>query len=74
MISKYGNYYWKYEYINKFLHRLVIENARLNDEILKFKDYKPEEPNEVLKRRLKNAEKELQGKDHLIFSLQEKVA
>lgn len=55
------------------LFRLVTENHRLNDEILKFKEYKPEEPNEVLKRKLKNAEKELQGKDLLIASLQEKV-
>ena len=54
-------------------YRLVTENHRLNDEILKLKEYKPEEPSEVLKRKLKNAEKELQGKDHLISSLQEKV-
>ncbi len=52
---------------------MVTENHRLNDEILKFKEYKPEEPNEVLKRKLKNAEKELQGKDLLIASLQQKV-
>ncbi len=51
----------------------MTENHRLNDEILKHKEQKPEEPNEVLKRKLKNAEKELQGKDHLILNLQEKV-
>ena len=56
-----------------YILRLVAENHRLNDEVSKFKEYKPEEPNEVFKRRLKNAEKELQGKDLLIASLQEKV-
>ncbi|KAK4029361.1 hypothetical protein OUZ56_022359 [Daphnia magna] len=53
--------------------KIVAENQRLNDDILKFKEYKPEEPNEVIKRKLKNAEKQLQGKDCLILSLQEEL-
>lgn len=60
-------------YFSHIIYRLVIENHRLNDEISKTKEYKPDEPNEILKRKLKNVEKELQGKEHLIFSLKEKV-
>lgn len=61
------------ELIKIYFSRLVNENQRLQDEISKHKEYKPQEPNEALKRKLKNIEKELQGKDYLIISLQEKV-
>lgn len=51
----------------------MAENHRLNEDILKFKEYKPDEPNEVVKRKLKNAENQMHGKDCLILSLQEEV-
>ncbi|XP_057366083.1 cingulin-like protein 1 [Daphnia carinata] len=53
--------------------KILADNHRLNDDILKLKEYKPEEPNEVVKRKLKNAEKQLQSKDCLILSLQEEL-
>lgn len=55
------------------LFRLVTENHKLQDEISKSKEYRPEEPNEVLKRKVKHLEKEIQGKNQLIAALQEKV-
>jgi len=52
---------------------LVTENQNLNEVIAKTKLQKPEEPDEILKRKFNNAEKELQGKDYQICSLKEKV-
>jgi hypothetical protein len=52
---------------------LVTENQNLNELVARAKLQKLEEPDEVLKRKLNNADKELQGKDYQICSLKEKV-
>lgn len=50
--------------------RLLTENQRLCEEIGR---KNAEHPDEVLKRKLKNVEKQLHEKEYLLRSLQEKV-
>lgn len=51
----------------------MTENQNLTDVIAKTKLQKLDEPDEVLKRKLSSAEKEVQGKDYQICALKEKV-
>lgn len=51
----------------------MAENHSLKEELVRCKEQKPLNPDEVLELKLKEAEKQIQGKDYLVASLKEKV-